>query len=64
MAASFAATVGGYAMKVNRTFVNDPDYEAEAVAYVDEEDYTMDCDDLDDTEMLAAGRCTWRPDQD
>lgn len=51
-------------MKVNRTFVNDPDYEAEAVAYVDEEDYTMDCDDLDDTEMLAAGRCTWRPDQD
>ena len=51
-------------MKVNRRSVNDPNYDAEAAAYVDEEDYTMDCDDLDDTEMLADGRCMWRYDED
>jgi hypothetical protein len=44
-------------MKQNRTPVIDPDYETEADAYVDEDDYTIDCDGLNDTEMLAEGRC-------
>ena len=43
-------------MKANRTPVNERDYDAAAAAYVDEEDYTVECDDLDDTEMIAAGR--------
>jgi hypothetical protein len=56
MNASFAATFGGDAMKANRTPVNEQDYDAAAAAYVDEEDYAVECDDLDDTEMTAAGR--------
>jgi hypothetical protein len=56
MNASFAAIFRGDALKANRTPVNEQDYDAAAAAYVDEDDYTVECDDLDDTEMIAAGR--------
>ena len=43
-------------MKSCRTPLNDPDYGAEDAPYVDEEDYMIDCDGLDESDMLAAGR--------
>jgi hypothetical protein len=42
-------------MRETRKIVTD--YETEVDAYVDEDDYVIDCDGIDDTEMSAVGRC-------
>jgi len=44
-------------MKPSRTPVRFDDYDAEAAGYVDEDDYPIACESLDDMETLAAGRC-------
>jgi len=52
-------------MKAIRMPAYDQDDDAAAAgAYVDEDDYTIDCDGLDGTEMLAAGLCLRRFDVD
>lgn len=45
-------------MRDNRARVKmpDDDAQAEAASFVDEDDYTIDCTSLDDTELLPSGR--------
>ena len=43
-------------MKASRPPVEEWDVDPVATAYVDDEDYAIDCDRLDDIEIFAAGR--------
>jgi len=39
-----------------RVKMQDDDAQAEAASFVDEDDYTIDCTSLDDTELVPSGR--------
>jgi len=43
-------------MPDNRKRTEAEDLDPETAEFVDEEDYTIDCDGLDDTEFMAEGR--------